>query len=320
MFTELLASLSTDTNLGFWREIHVWNTTTIVIVIVIVIVIATGEERGLERVEADYPVGISDPACPVKFVITQKALAEGRDCPFAYILVNMAALHSATAVEQLLGRVPRQPDVRHRHNQPLNQPYTFVVSRHFAETASALRDRLVAGAGFERREVADFVAAARAEQNRFDLFSVRPVTVALAEKPDLKGVPKTVRDKVTWDGQCNTLTINALLTEDETEKSSRHRSRPRRRRPLSSKQPKSAAPPPANSSKSRRNGASGFAFRNWRCAYRANCGYSTTRKSWNTHGICRPATPRRPPMIGCCWARVSPCPKVARLMWTTPAN
>ena len=133
------------------------------------IVVATGEEKGLEQIDADYKLGIADPACPVKFVITQKALAEGWDCPFAYILVSMASLHSATSVEQLLGRVLRQPGARHRENQPLNQSYAFVVSRNFAETASALRDRLVAGAGFERREVTEFVIAARAEQARFDV-------------------------------------------------------------------------------------------------------------------------------------------------------
>jgi len=44
------------------------------------IVVATGEEKGLEQIEADYKGGIADPACPVKFVITQKALAEGWDC------------------------------------------------------------------------------------------------------------------------------------------------------------------------------------------------------------------------------------------------
>jgi type III restriction enzyme len=43
----------------------------------------------------------------------------------------------------------------------LNQSYAFVVSRNFAETAGALRDRLVAGAGFERREVSEFVTAAK---------------------------------------------------------------------------------------------------------------------------------------------------------------
>lgn len=187
------------------------------------IVVATGDEKGLEQIEADYPLGIADPACPVKFVITQKALAEGWDCPFAYILVSMASLSSATAVEQLLGRVLRQPGASQRQAKALNQSYAFVVSRNFADTAGALRDRLVAGAGFEKREVAEFVTAAKAEQARLDLEGhagrvvVRPVTITLPEKPNLKSVPKPVRDKVSWDGKLNTLTISTPLTEDEAE-------------------------------------------------------------------------------------------------------
>lgn len=187
------------------------------------IVVATGEEKGLEQIDADYKLGIADPDCPVKFVITQKALAEGWDCPFAYILVSMASLSSATAVEQLLGRVLRQPGASHRQAKALNQSYAFVVSRNFSETASALRDRLVAGAGFERREVAAFVTAAKDEQARLDLEGhagrvvVRPVAITLTEKPDLKSVPKSVRDKVSWDGKVNTLTISTPLTEDEAE-------------------------------------------------------------------------------------------------------
>ncbi len=187
------------------------------------IVVATGEEKGLEQIDADYKLGIADPSCPVKFVITQKALAEGWDCPFAYILVSMASLSSATAVEQLLGRVLRQPGASHRQAKALNQSYAFVVSRNFAETAGALRDRLVAGAGFERREVTEFVTAAKAEQARLDLDGhagrvvVRPVAITLTEKPDLRSVPKPVRDKVSWDGKLNTLTISTPLTEDEAE-------------------------------------------------------------------------------------------------------
>jgi type III restriction enzyme len=187
------------------------------------VIVVTGEEKGLEQIEADYTLGIADPDCPVKFVITQRALAEGWDCPFAYILVSMASLSSATAVEQLLGRVLRQPEASHRQAMALNQSYAFVVSRNFAETASMLRDRLVTGAGFERREVAEFVTAARQEQARLDLDGhvgrvvVRPVAITLTEKPDLRKVPKPVRDKVSWDRKLNTLTISSPLTEDEAE-------------------------------------------------------------------------------------------------------
>lgn len=185
------------------------------------IVVATGEEKGLEKIDADYKLGIADPNCPVKYVITQKALAEGWDCPFAYILVSIASVQSATAVEQILGRILRQPNASHRAEKALNQSYAFVVSRNFTETAAALRDKLVTGAGFDPKAVKEFVVAAKPIQERMDLGSgkviAHPVTVTLAEKPDLKNVPKPVRDKVEWNGKSNTLTINTPLTKDEAE-------------------------------------------------------------------------------------------------------
>ncbi|MDP2903762.1 MAG: DEAD/DEAH box helicase family protein [Methylovulum sp.] len=185
------------------------------------IVVATGEERGLRDCEAGYALGISDPVCPVKFVITQKALAEGWDCPFAYILVSMAAIHSSTAVEQLLGRILRQPDASHRHTPELNRSYAFVVSRYFSETAEALRDRLVSGAGFDRKDLKDFIQATKPDQ--FDLERLQgriksdPVAVQLSVKPVFKGISKPLKEKLVWDNGTNTLTINAPLTLKETE-------------------------------------------------------------------------------------------------------
>ncbi len=187
------------------------------------IIVATGEERGLEKIEAEYRGGIADEACPVKFVITQQALAEGWDCPSAYILVSMAALHSATSVEQLLGRVLRQPEARHRESRALNQSYAFVVSRDFAATASALRDRLVQGAGFDPKSANEFVAAAREEQGRLDIEGhagrvvIHPVVVALPDKPNMKDIPKPVRDKLEWNNKEKTLTITQPLSADEAE-------------------------------------------------------------------------------------------------------
>ena len=187
------------------------------------IVVATGEEKGLETIDKDYAKGINDPSCQIKFVITQKALAEGWDCPSAYILVSMAALHSSTAVEQLLGRILRQPDATHRESAALNQSYAFVVSRSFSETASTLRDRLIQGAGFERKEATQFVTADNPEQGRIDLeglgdrVQVRPIQINLPTKPDFKGVPNPVKKKVEWDNKTKILTISKPLTEDEAE-------------------------------------------------------------------------------------------------------
>ncbi len=183
------------------------------------IVIATGEERGLE-ITAEYPLGIMDKKCPVKFVITQKALAEGWDCSFAYILVSMANVHSSTAVEQLLGRILRQPDAIHRHTPELNQSYSFVVSSNFSETASALRDSLVKGAGFERKEVGQFVKSILPNQLDLEQFKNRkipPVPVPLTEKPVLTQLPKPLREKVTWNNDTQELIITGLLTVEDAE-------------------------------------------------------------------------------------------------------
>jgi type III restriction enzyme len=185
------------------------------------IVIATGEERGLEQLEKDYEGGILSSKCPVRFVITQQALAEGWDCASAYILVSMAGVKSSTAVEQLLGRILRQPQAAKRATPALNRCYSYVVSDDFSSTANALRDRLVEGSGFEQREAASFVTAGRTEQGKLDIGSGRititPVDVNLPEKPDLKDLPKTTKAKVTWDAKKKVLTITSPLTEEETE-------------------------------------------------------------------------------------------------------
>ena len=184
------------------------------------IVIATGEERGLTALAQEYPLGIMDKKCPVKFVITQKALAEGWDCSFAYILVSMANLHSSTAVEQLLGRILRQPNATHRHTPELNQSHAFVVSLDFSETATALRDSLVKGAGFERKEVGQFVKPSTLTQLDLDTFKGRkipPIPVKLTEKPVLTQLPKALKEKVSWNNDTQELTITSPLTVEDAE-------------------------------------------------------------------------------------------------------
>ncbi len=47
--------------------------------------------------------------CPVRYIITVNALKEGWDCPFAYILASLANRTSAVDVEQIVGRILRQP-------------------------------------------------------------------------------------------------------------------------------------------------------------------------------------------------------------------
>jgi type III restriction enzyme len=186
------------------------------------IAVATGERNDLTDIDRKYTGGIADESCPVRFVITQQALAEGWDCPSAYVLASLAGTQSETAVEQLLGRILRQPGAKVRDTAALNQSYAYVMSSDFTSAANMLRDRLVAGAGFERKAVEDFVRAGKQEQVRFDLSSrpgrivVTPVAVPLSEAPQIRQLPKTLQGKVEWDRKAKELTIRQPLTEEET--------------------------------------------------------------------------------------------------------
>lgn len=73
-------------------------------------------------------------ACEVRYIITINALKEGWDCPFAYVLASLADKSSPVDVEQILGRVLRQPYVM-KHNFPLlNLSYVLTASAKFMDT------------------------------------------------------------------------------------------------------------------------------------------------------------------------------------------
>jgi type III restriction enzyme len=116
------------------------------------IAVATGDTRELEGID------LLAEGCPIRFVITVQALREGWDCPFAYVLCSVQPVRSATAVEQLLGRVLRMPYARRRASAALNKAYAHVSESHFGEAASALADRLIQGMGFEALDVASMIA------------------------------------------------------------------------------------------------------------------------------------------------------------------
>ena len=89
--------------------------------------------------------------CPVRFIITINALKEGWDCPFAYILASLANRSSPVDVEQIVGRILRQPYVVIHKSQMLNMSYVFTASEMFMETL----DYIVKGlnkAGFSERD------------------------------------------------------------------------------------------------------------------------------------------------------------------------
>lgn len=72
--------------------------------------------------------------CPVRYIITVNALKEGWDCPFAYILASTANRSSKIDVEQILGRILRQPYTRQHKNALLNMSYVLTSSANFHTT------------------------------------------------------------------------------------------------------------------------------------------------------------------------------------------
>ena len=89
--------------------------------------------------------------CPVRYIITVNALKEGWDCPFAYILASLADKSSAVDVEQILGRVLRQPYVSKHASALLNMCYVLTASSKFLDTL----DNIVKGlnrAGFSSKD------------------------------------------------------------------------------------------------------------------------------------------------------------------------
>lgn len=89
--------------------------------------------------------------CNVRYIITVNALKEGWDCPFAYVLASLANKSSAVDVEQILGRILRQPYVTKHQQDLLNFSYVLTSSNNFIATL----DKIIEGlnkSGFSEKD------------------------------------------------------------------------------------------------------------------------------------------------------------------------
>ena len=185
------------------------------------IAIATGalDELSGKRLDApDYP----------QFIITVDKLREGWDCPNAYVLFSFRNTTSATAVEQVLGRVLRMPHVRRKRQEALNRSYAFVVSDALASAVQGLRDGLVQS-GFERLDTKDLIRTNAEQEATRDLFS--PVgdlvialptigeagmsQIALPEETALAALPKALREKVEISPESGSLIIKGGASDKQ---------------------------------------------------------------------------------------------------------
>jgi len=96
-------------------------------------------------------VDLMSKECEVRYIITINALKEGWDCPFAYILASLADKSSSVDVEQILGRVLRQPYVQKHKAFQLNLSYVLTASVKFNETLQNIVKGLQAS-GFSEKD------------------------------------------------------------------------------------------------------------------------------------------------------------------------
>src|SRR5439155_21199597 len=76
------------------------------------------------------------------YIITVEKLREGWDCPFAYVLCSLRETHSATAIEQIVGRILRLPHAQAKQHPDLNCAYALSVSVSLTEVLPELREAL----------------------------------------------------------------------------------------------------------------------------------------------------------------------------------
>ncbi|MFZ0434566.1 MAG: DEAD/DEAH box helicase family protein [Chthoniobacterales bacterium] len=186
------------------------------------------DDFGISKEEVKISVGALDelpsaeeirsPKCPVRFLVTVQKLREGWDCPFAYVLCSLKESRSATAIEQIVGRVLRLPGAKTKHHADLNCSYVFSVSPSITTVLAELRDALESN-GFTKAEAERIIIPV--EQGALPLAS-QPRTIVLSPSEiNTTAVAKEVtalHGKIRVDEAKGEITVLVPLDEEETER------------------------------------------------------------------------------------------------------
>lgn len=159
---------------------------------------------------------IASGKCPVRVIITVQKLREGWDCPFAYVLCSLKETRSATAIEQIVGRILRLPRATAKQHPDLNCAYAFSVSDSLSEVLSELRDALESN-GFTAAEAERIIIPV--PQGVLPI-GVQPKTVTL-DPSEITANAETgvaaLNGKARIDVAAGAITILVPLTRKETD-------------------------------------------------------------------------------------------------------
>jgi type III restriction enzyme len=166
-------------------------------------------------------IDLMDKDCEVRYIITVNALKEGWDCPFAYILASLADKSSSVDVEQILGRVLRQPYVRRHKAFQLNLSYVLTASAKFNETLQSIVKGLLES-GFSED---DYRKVDKMTEQEKQIVKVDPVEAFLFPEQQTPEPSEEIIDKsrVTFDPNATfeninegQVPINSAIQEIET--------------------------------------------------------------------------------------------------------
>ena len=161
------------------------------------------------------------PKSQIRYIITVNALKEGWDCPFAYILASLANKTSQMDVEQIVGRVLRQPHTRKHSIPALNMSYVLTSSNDFKVTLAGIVKGLN-GAGFSEKDyrVGD-IPAEPVQQPAYQqetLSETQPDTSATDGNEDfLNFDPDSLRQDIQTRTETSATAADAMLQNAEKE-------------------------------------------------------------------------------------------------------
>ncbi|MBX3342097.1 MAG: DEAD/DEAH box helicase family protein [Nitrospira sp.] len=185
-------------------------------------------EFGLSKDEVKISVGrldelkgvedIASPKCLVRVIITVEKLREGWDCPFAYVLCSLKETWSATAIEQIVGRILRLPNAQAKRHPDLNCAYAFSVSDSITTVLAELREALEHN-GFTKTEAERIILSV--PQGTLPL-GVQPQTVTVGsaeiDRTVVQVQEPALGGKVRIDAASGAITIVVPLDHDDLEK------------------------------------------------------------------------------------------------------
>ncbi|MBI4633811.1 MAG: DEAD/DEAH box helicase family protein [Deltaproteobacteria bacterium] len=162
---------------------------------------------------------ITSSKCPIRFIITVQKLREGWDCPFAYVLCSLKETRSATAIEQIVGRILRLPNAQRKQHPDLDCAFAFSISESLPEVLNELREALENN-GFTTAEADRIIIPV--PQGTLPL-GLQPKTVQFKPGEEIDAAIALVQvealaGKVKIDTVQGAITVLVPLDKDETEK------------------------------------------------------------------------------------------------------